>query len=240
MLQGRAAGPVLLPDVRPPAAPGTRRAMSEADYVALITTAHRYLDAPGHRDLGQPQYAPEREMRAFTAGHPDWLTVIQVPAYAPDLNPVEGAWSAMKRRTAGATSPPAPQTSSPPPCGTSSTASSDDPVSLMHSSARPDSPSTPSHRRPRPFKLCSTQIQLPRTESMQVTASILSRTQIHEPTEVGRWAADHDRRTRYFNGASAPTRTMLNRKSVGQRAGDSARRSVSAAGFFGRVAGWRG
>jgi hypothetical protein len=35
-------------------------------------------------------------MRAFTAGHPDWLTVIQLPAYAPDLNPVEGAWSVMK------------------------------------------------------------------------------------------------------------------------------------------------
>ena len=28
-------------------------------------------------------------MRAFTAAHPDWLTVIQLPAYAPDLNPVE-------------------------------------------------------------------------------------------------------------------------------------------------------
>lgn len=26
--------------------PGTRRAMSEADYAALITAAHRYLDAP--------------------------------------------------------------------------------------------------------------------------------------------------------------------------------------------------
>jgi putative transposase len=30
-------------------------------------------------------------MRAFTTGHPDWLTVIQLPAYAPELNPVEGA-----------------------------------------------------------------------------------------------------------------------------------------------------
>jgi hypothetical protein len=28
-------------------------------------------------------------MQAFTAGHPDWLTVIQLPAYAPELNPVE-------------------------------------------------------------------------------------------------------------------------------------------------------
>ena len=35
-------------------------------------------------------------MRAFTTGHPDWLTVLQLPAYAPDLNPVEGAWSVMK------------------------------------------------------------------------------------------------------------------------------------------------
>jgi hypothetical protein len=35
-------------------------------------------------------------MRAFTTGHPDWLTVIQLPAYAPDLNAVEGAWSVMK------------------------------------------------------------------------------------------------------------------------------------------------
>jgi hypothetical protein len=35
-------------------------------------------------------------MRAFTTAHPDWLTVIQPPAYAPDLNPVEGAWSVMK------------------------------------------------------------------------------------------------------------------------------------------------
>jgi len=26
--------------------PGTRRAMSEADYAGLITAAHRYLDAP--------------------------------------------------------------------------------------------------------------------------------------------------------------------------------------------------
>jgi putative transposase len=30
-----------------------------------------------------------RKMRAFTSGHPDWLTVIQLPAYAPELNPVE-------------------------------------------------------------------------------------------------------------------------------------------------------
>ena len=35
-------------------------------------------------------------MRAFTTMHPDWLTVVQLPAYAPELNAVEGAWSVMK------------------------------------------------------------------------------------------------------------------------------------------------
>jgi hypothetical protein len=36
-------------------------------------------------------------MRAFTDAHPDWLTVIALPAYAPDLNPLKGIWSALKR-----------------------------------------------------------------------------------------------------------------------------------------------
>jgi transposase len=35
-------------------------------------------------------------MREFTGAHPDWLTVIQLPACAPELNPAEGAWSSMK------------------------------------------------------------------------------------------------------------------------------------------------
>jgi hypothetical protein len=35
-------------------------------------------------------------MRTFTGAHQDWLTVVQLPAYAPDLNPVEGAWANMK------------------------------------------------------------------------------------------------------------------------------------------------
>ena len=36
-------------------------------------------------------------MRTFTGAHPDWLTVVQLPAYAPDLNPVEGAWANIRR-----------------------------------------------------------------------------------------------------------------------------------------------
>jgi transposase len=37
-----------------------------------------------------------RKMRQFTEANSDWLTVIHLPAYAPDLNAVEGAWSVMK------------------------------------------------------------------------------------------------------------------------------------------------
>jgi len=35
-------------------------------------------------------------MRAFIDAHPDWLTEARLPAYAPDLNAVEGAWANMK------------------------------------------------------------------------------------------------------------------------------------------------
>ncbi|QKW24053.1 transposase [Kitasatospora sp. NA04385] len=36
-------------------------------------------------------------MREFIAANADWLTVFQLQAYAPDLNPTEGVWSLVKR-----------------------------------------------------------------------------------------------------------------------------------------------
>ena len=47
--------------------PGARRAMSEADYAALITAAHRYLDAPVIVILDNLPTHLGRKMRAFTA-----------------------------------------------------------------------------------------------------------------------------------------------------------------------------
>ncbi|MBB6172881.1 hypothetical protein HNR23_002941 [Nocardiopsis mwathae] len=35
-------------------------------------------------------------MRAFIEAT-DWLSAVHLPAYAPDLNPVEGLWSLIKR-----------------------------------------------------------------------------------------------------------------------------------------------
>lgn len=38
-----------------------------------------------------------RPLRDLTAANEDWLTVVQLPTYAPDLNPTEGVWSLVKR-----------------------------------------------------------------------------------------------------------------------------------------------
>nr|WP_233273710.1 hypothetical protein [Streptomyces broussonetiae] len=35
-------------------------------------------------------------MRDYAAAH-DWLTIIQLPSHAPDLSPVEGIWSLLRR-----------------------------------------------------------------------------------------------------------------------------------------------
>ena len=63
--------------------------MTGADYASLITAAHRYQNAPVTVTWDNLPTHLSRKMHAFTTGHPGWLTVIQLPACAPDLNPVE-------------------------------------------------------------------------------------------------------------------------------------------------------
>ena len=57
--------------------------MSEQDYAAPITAAHRYLDAAVIVICVNLNTHLSRKMQAFTTGHPAWLTVIQLTAYAP-------------------------------------------------------------------------------------------------------------------------------------------------------------
>nr|WP_254710692.1 transposase [Streptomyces lunaelactis] len=66
------------------------------DYRDLVVRAHLQLGGPivliwdnlnVHRSAGMRQYAADH----------DWLTVIQLPSYAPQLNPVEGIWSLLRR-----------------------------------------------------------------------------------------------------------------------------------------------
>jgi len=75
---------------------GERRSMSEAGYASLVTAAHTQLHAPMILIWDNLKTHISAAMRAFIGAHPDWLTEARLPAYAPDLNAVEGAWANMK------------------------------------------------------------------------------------------------------------------------------------------------
>ena len=75
---------------------GERPSMSEADYAHLITAAHHALGTPLIVIWDNLNTHRSKKMRQFTEAREDWLTIVQLPGYAPDLNAVEGAWSAMK------------------------------------------------------------------------------------------------------------------------------------------------
>jgi hypothetical protein len=75
---------------------GERRSLSEADYAELVTAAHQQLHAPVILCWDNLNTHISGVMRTLLQPHRGWLTVVQMPAYAPDLNPVEGAWSTMK------------------------------------------------------------------------------------------------------------------------------------------------
>lgn len=75
---------------------GERRSFSEADYAALLDAAHRRLGGPivlvwdnlnTHRSAVMNRLLRARE----------WLYVVRLPGYAPELNPVEQVWSHIKR-----------------------------------------------------------------------------------------------------------------------------------------------
>ena len=70
--------------------------MSEADYAALIAAAHNQLHAPVVLIGDTLNTHISAAMGRFVSSHPDWLTEVRLPAYAPDLNPAEGAWANMK------------------------------------------------------------------------------------------------------------------------------------------------
>ncbi len=70
--------------------------MSEAGYAGLITAAHHQLHAPVTLIWDNLNTHVSAVMRTFTDASRDWLTVVRLPAYAPDLNPAEGVWANMK------------------------------------------------------------------------------------------------------------------------------------------------
>jgi transposase len=75
---------------------GERRSLSEADYAALLSAAHHQLHAPIIVIWDNLNTHISTVMRRFIDAHHDWLTVVRLPAYAPDLNAAESIWSHLK------------------------------------------------------------------------------------------------------------------------------------------------
>jgi transposase len=76
---------------------GERKSFTWDDYRALITAAHTQLGAPIVLIWDNLNRHTCAEMRQFIAASTGWLAVFQLPPYAPELNPVEGIWSLLKR-----------------------------------------------------------------------------------------------------------------------------------------------
>ncbi|MEV7096296.1 IS630 family transposase [Amycolatopsis sp. NPDC051045] len=75
---------------------GERRSFAETDYAALLDAAHQQLGGPIVVVWDNLNTHISTAMRKLIAAR-DWLHVIRLPAYAPDLNPVEHVWSHVKR-----------------------------------------------------------------------------------------------------------------------------------------------
>ncbi|MER7004549.1 transposase [Dactylosporangium sp. NPDC000555] len=113
---------------------GERRSFAETDYIALLDAAHSLLGAPVVVVWDNLNVHVSAAMRALIDAR-EWLTVIRLPAYAPDLNPTEGVWSHLKR-SIGNLAVQASTTSSPP-CDADSDTSNDTPTSSPGSSPKP-------------------------------------------------------------------------------------------------------
>lgn len=82
-----------------PAGKGARRSMGERDFIALIDGTHQLLKAPIVLVWDRLNTHVSHKMRQLVAER-EWLTVFLLPAYSPDLNPVEWVWAHVKRSLA--------------------------------------------------------------------------------------------------------------------------------------------
>ena len=79
-----------------------RKGFTETDYARLLDAAHQQLHGPIVLVWDNLPTHVSRTMRQLIAAR-SWLTVYQLPAYAPELNPVEAVWSNLKRSLANLT-----------------------------------------------------------------------------------------------------------------------------------------
>ncbi|XWY53339.1 IS630 family transposase [Streptomyces ipomoeae] len=75
---------------------GGRRSFTWTDYRDLLIAAQQQLGAPIVLVWDNLNVHRDRRLREFIDTH-DWITCYFLPPYAPDLNPVEGVWSLLRR-----------------------------------------------------------------------------------------------------------------------------------------------
>ncbi|MEY9913686.1 hypothetical protein ABIA35_009960 [Catenulispora sp. MAP12-49] len=71
------------------------KGFAEEDYAVLLDAAHQQLDGPIVLVWDNINTHVSTRMAELIARR-KWLTVYRLPTYAPELNPQEGVWSAMK------------------------------------------------------------------------------------------------------------------------------------------------
>jgi DDE superfamily endonuclease len=76
-----------------------RKGFTEADYADLLDAAHQQLGGPLVVVWDNLNTHVSRAMAGLVTAR-DWLTVVQLPPYAHELNPVELVWSTLKRSLA--------------------------------------------------------------------------------------------------------------------------------------------
>jgi transposase len=81
---------------------GEPKGFAEADYIALLDAAHQCLGGPVVAVWDNLNTHHSAAIKKMIEGR-SWLTVFMLPAYAPDLNPVEGVWTHLKRSLANLT-----------------------------------------------------------------------------------------------------------------------------------------
>jgi hypothetical protein len=78
---------------------GEQKGFTERDYAALLDAAHQQLGGPIVLVWDGLNTHRSAVMQRLVAARP-WLTVFSLPGYAPELNPVEGVWSHLKKSLA--------------------------------------------------------------------------------------------------------------------------------------------
>ncbi|MFI6712754.1 transposase [Nonomuraea sp. NPDC050478] len=79
---------------------GEPKTFSWMDYRDLIVATHQQLGAPLVWCWDNLNVHLAGQLADFAAANADWLRIVQLPSYAPELNPVEGVWSLLRRSLA--------------------------------------------------------------------------------------------------------------------------------------------